>query len=104
MSYILFVPAALIIFIGFIFLQIYLSKKDNKWLGLILPVIAFLCSAIPILNIINMETAGQTAAVIIITFLCANIPTAVLMIIYFACREKYRKHSQINKMNIQDLE
>ena len=34
---------ALIIFlavvIGVIWLQIFLSKKDNKWLGLILPIV-----------------------------------------------------------------
>ena len=40
---------ALIIFlavvIGVIWLQIFLSKKDNKWLGLILPIVAFLGTA-----------------------------------------------------------
>lgn len=47
---------ALIIFlavvIGVIWLQIFLSKKDNKWLGLILPIVAFLFGLLYPLNMV----------------------------------------------------
>lgn len=38
------------------------------------------------------------------TSLISNIPTIFLFGIYFACREKMKFLSQLNKMNIQDLE
>ena len=36
--------------VGSVFLQIYLSKKENKWLGLVLPCITF---AVSIANILG---------------------------------------------------
>lgn len=38
------------------------------------------------------------------TILISNIPTIILLGIYFACREKMELRSQLDKMNIQDLE
>ncbi|NPV90258.1 MAG: hypothetical protein HPY50_05750 [Firmicutes bacterium] len=35
------IPTALIIFAVLIFLQVFLSKRNNKWLGLMLPIICF---------------------------------------------------------------
>ena len=35
--------------------------------------------------------------------LLANIPTLVLLAIYWAVREKRRKRSELDKMNIDDL-
>ena len=32
----------LALLVGVIFLQIYLSKRESKWPGLVLPIIAFL--------------------------------------------------------------
>lgn len=40
---------------------------------------------------------------VVLVWLLANIPTAVLLVIYFACREKKRRKKQIERMNIQDL-
>jgi hypothetical protein len=37
-------------------------------------------------------------------FLICNIPTAVLIAIYFACREKQRRRKALLKMQVQDLE
>lgn len=39
----------------------------------------------------------------LLVWLMANIPTIVLSVIYIACREKFKKNKQLNKMNIQDL-
>lgn len=116
---------------GLIALQIYLSKRESKWLGLILPAISLLISIWMVLGIVlfsvvstskvailengevieqieNLsEGYGDVALAIlpsILIFFLANIPTLVLIFIYYACREKLRRDKQIEKMNIQDLE
>ena len=33
-----------------------------------------------------------------------NIPTLILLAIYFACREKFRRKKEMDRMNAQDLE
>lgn len=37
------------------------------------------------------------------TLVLGNIPTVVLLAIYAACREKQRKRSELDKMEIDDL-
>lgn len=100
----LFIVMALLV--GGIFLQVFLSKKKSKWLGLILPTITFLYSLLMILSIATFEAmrGGEVFMLIASTFLISNIPTIVLLGIYFGCREKMKLRSQLDKMNIQDLE
>ena len=92
--------------VGAIFLQIFLSKKKNKWFGLILPAITFLYSLLMLLSIAILEgmTGGEVFMLIASSFLISNIPTIVLLGIYFGCREKMKIRFQLDKMNIQDLE
>lgn len=52
-----------------------MKPKGSKWFGLILPSVTFLFS-----------------------------PTIILLGIYFGCREKMNIRTQLDKMNIQDLE
>ena len=47
-------------------------------------------------------TAGFVLQVLLM-WLLSNIPTAVLLAIYFACRTRQRRKKQLDKMNIQDL-
>lgn len=96
----------IVLLVGTIFLQIFLSKKKSKWLGLILPTITFLYSLLMIFSIAVFEgmTGGETFMLIASTFLISNIPTIVLLGIYFGCRKKMKLRSQLDKMNIQDLE
>lgn len=123
----------LILLVGGIFLQIFLSKRKNKWFGLILPLLCLLFSIIPVLsvpmytsgelstsqlapdgtviqkNIIEQHkqpimNTGSAISGVLIVFLIYNIPTAILLIIYLACRENIKKNTQLEKMNIQDLE
>ncbi len=119
------VPCALvlIIIVALIFLQIFLSRKSNKWLGLILPVISLGISLIETYNIampsriiqeqvnsngdiISRSTVTSEVNIvgIIIYFLILNIPTLIYLLIYFASRSKIKKKSQLDKMTIQDLD
>ena len=88
---------------GVIVLQIFLSKRESKWPGLVLPIMSFLISFIYPLNMAVPSVGGFFIA-LILGWLIANIPTYILLAIYFACRGKYRKRKQLNKMNIQDLD
>ncbi|MCL1789057.1 MAG: hypothetical protein FWG33_01735 [Oscillospiraceae bacterium] len=138
-SALIFIPALLFIIAGMVVLQIYLSKRDNKWLGLILPFIGIGVSLTAILgtvfftspgstvisydeygNVIHEETIKElfhidpaTIIMTIVNFLLFNIPSIILLLIYFACRESVKRrtalesenhHKEIDKMNIQDLE
>ena len=102
----------LFIFVLFLFvvalvvwLQIFLSKMKNKWLGLILPILSFAYSLLMVLSIATFETMGkgQIWMSVISTFLISNTPTIVLLAIYFGIREKMKMRSEIDKMNIKDL-
>lgn len=97
---ILFILFALLA--GTVFLQIFLSKRESKWFGLILPIITFIYSLLMIFNVAVMA-GGEVFWAITAAFLFSNIPTLVLLAIYFGCREKKKKRSLLDKMNIQDL-
>lgn len=115
---------------GSIWLQIFLSKKNNKWLGLIIPLICFMFSIMIVFSL-PMYTTGITSvtetingvvtdktitlqsekpsifsmlATVIPVFLISNIPTLIFLAIYSACREKLKLRNELDKMNVQDLE
>lgn len=115
---------SLIIFLaiitGITVLQIFMSKKQNKWLGLILPAITVLFSIMSVLGLISFTTLTEQSGKSILNavqipkisilltalyvFVLYNIPTAILLGIYYACREKIKKNREIEKMSVQDLE
>ena len=82
-------------------LQIFLSRRENKW---ILPIITFGYSLVMMLNVVHTGDMWQTVGALIGVFFTGNIPTAVLLAIYFACRDAQRRRKELNKMNAQDLE
>ena len=89
-----------------ILLQIYLSKRESKWPGLVLPIMAFLFGLLFPLNMVapsDEVTVGFVFQMLLV-WLLWNIPTIVLLAIYFGCRSKQRRNSQIDKMNIQDFD
>lgn len=82
-------------------LQVFLSKRKNKWLGLILPMIGVLFSIMILITgpvIEGLSVLERNLLSIMILFVY-NIPTIVLVAIYFACREKFKKKKEIDKMN-----
>ena len=96
----LFLLAALV---GGIFLQIFLSRRESRWPGLVLPLLTFLLSLLNVLNIADTGSVSENVLVVLVTVLVGNIPTLVLLAIYWAAREKRRIKDQIDKMNIDDL-
>ncbi|SHH62330.1 hypothetical protein [Clostridium intestinale] len=117
--------------VGLIYLQIRLSKMKNKWFGLIIPTIFFIFSLLGVLNMAvytsftkeTINTLDESGVVIakqviensstnvpslifttVIILLLYNIPTAIFLGIYAVCRDKIKKNSELEKMNIQDLE
>ena len=115
---------------GIIFLQIYLSKKENKFAGLILPLFTFLISLAAALGMISFygpvgsitsefidgewvvieqtlsngrEMIPGAISGVIYTFTLMNIPTVISLAIYFACRGKRNRQRSLEKMSIQDL-
>lgn len=81
----------LVILVGAILLQIYLSKSENKWLGLILPLITLGYSILAVLNIIAFTSVTSTVFTAIYVFAIFNISTVILLAIYAGCREKRKK-------------
>lgn len=133
MERIAFIIIVILLLAGSIWLQIFLSKKNSKCLGLIIPLICFMFSILTVLSLSmysnnsGITTVTETIngvvireeitalesekpsmlsmfATVIPVFLISNIPTLIFLAIYFACREKLKLRSQLEKMNIQDLE
>lgn len=95
---------------GIVWLQIYLSKRESRWPGLIIPAIQLVLSILATVGsvvyaAVPLESVAVTiAAQAVIIFLLSNIPTLISLAIYFVCRDKLRRDKQIEKMNIQDLD
>lgn len=100
----------MLLVVGIVWLQIYLSKRESRWPGLIIPAIQLIMSILAtvgavVYSVMPLETTGVDLALqAVLTFLVSNIPTLISLAIYFVCREKRRRAKQIEKMNIQDLE
>ena len=125
---IVFLIILLVIIVGGIILQIFLSK--SKWLGFILPIITFVFSLITIAGMAVYTQTGNIAhsqyvdgelvttiiseggsrgvipgaiGGVIYTFILMNIPTAILLAIYKAVRSKQNRQKDVERMSLQDL-
>ena len=93
----------LLVFVaGGVLLQICLSRREGKWPGLVLPVLSFLYSLVMAFSAVAYNGTIPWGP-ILASLILGNIPTALLLVIYFACREKFRKRSELDKMNINEL-
>lgn len=86
----------LVPFALFILLQIFLCRRENKWLGLILPAISFLGSIVFLLQATEVRA-------MMLSFLVPNIGTVVYLLIYVGIRRKKKKNSDMDQMKIKDL-
>ena len=73
--------------IGIVLLQIFLSRTERKWPGLILPIISFLFGFLYPFNM----SAGTLIWQVFFVWLLGNIPTIIFLAIYFACRPKQKQ-------------
>ncbi|MDP4144930.1 MAG: hypothetical protein Q8936_10695 [Bacillota bacterium] len=92
------VPVMFLLTVGVIFLQIFLSKKQDKWLVLILPIIMF---ALSLFNAANMRGTGNLLTnilSIIAALILSNIPTIILLSIYFSYMKNKKAKDQLNKL------
>ena len=92
----------LVLLVGVPVLQVFLSRRENRWPGLLLPLLTFLYSLVMVCSVTAYE-GGIPGGPILASFVLGNIPTAVLLVIYAACREKFRKRSELDKTRIDDL-
>ena len=81
-----------LLLVGIVALQVFLSGKRNKWLGLFMPIISFLMTLVIPLNMVAPSEGiiGDFLLSMMLVMVIANIPTVFLSLIYIACREKYR--------------
>ena len=122
-----------IILIAIIRLQIFLSKKDNKLFGLIIPIIIFASSLIFAFGFIPthnknwnelksvMTETGKvvesssdktstalrdhslTTTSIVYTIVSINAGNFVMLGIYFYCRHKKSTHAELKRMKAKEL-
>lgn len=93
----------LVFIVGGVFLQMFLSKRESRWPGLVLPLLTFLWSLLGPLNVMDTGSVSQNVLTVLVTLLAGNIPTLILLAIYWAVREKRRVKDQIDKMKIDEL-
>lgn len=93
----------LVFLIGGICLQVFLSKRESRWPGLALPLLTFLTALLSVMNVTDTGSISKNMLTILAVLLAGNIPTLVLLAIYWAAREKRRVKSQMDKMRIDDL-
>jgi peptidoglycan/LPS O-acetylase OafA/YrhL len=94
----------LLLALAVLWLQVYLSRRPSPWPGRILPALSLLTAVLfaLMMYIEPDSTPGQIVVQMLSTFLYANIPTVVLMLIYLACRCGMRRQ-QVDRTRIQDL-
>ena len=92
----------LALLVGGVFLQIFLSKRESRWPGLILPLLSFLYSLLMACSAVAYN-GGIPWGAILASLVLGNIPTVILLAIYADCRDRFRKRSELDKMNIKDL-
>lgn len=93
----------LLLLVGGVLLQIFLSRRENCWPGLVLPLLTFLCSLLGPLNAADTGSVSRNILLVVVTLLAGNIPTMVLLAVYWAAREKLRVGKQMEKMGKQDI-
>ncbi len=73
-----------------IWLQMYLSKSESTWPGLMLPFISFLFSIFFVMGLVVFpeQTRWQIFLQTSSTFLLLNAPTLILLTIYAAARKR----------------
>ena len=97
----------LVLLVGLIIGQYFLSRMQSRWPGLILPGIILLISIADLLfHLLNTQNLpfSSVFGAAFGNLLLQNIPTLLLLLIYLVVRERARCRRTLNRMNAQDLE
>ena len=90
-----------------ILLEVFLATRQNKWLGLILPILSALSTlAIFVLLLLNLVGGTNLTPILLLFGALALIPAAVLFLTYALCRRWLARKTaadEMTQMNIQDL-
>ena len=92
----------LALLVGVPVLQVFLSRRENRWPGLVLPLLSLLYSLLMACSAVAYSEKIIWGP-ILTSLILGNIPTVILLAIYAACREKRRKRGELDKMQIKDL-
>ena len=89
-------------------LQVYLSGRESKVPGLVIPGVLFLGELFVLPNVVSTaffsaETLAAGCVNVILRIFFTLLPTIVLMAVYLLCRRRLDRKKQLDKMNIQDL-
>ncbi len=98
----LILPILLLMFALPILLEVFLATRQNKWLGLILPVIFALWSLVMLLNLAYISAART---MVLLAFVCV-LPAIIMFVTYALCRRHVNhrtRRDEMAQMNIQDL-
>lgn len=95
----IFLALVLVVFVGLFFLQYWLSTRQDRWLGLILPALSFL------MGVVYSLSATTIPAAIAAFLLGGGICCAIHLLLYRVGRSRVwaRQRDRLDKMNIQDL-
>ena len=83
-------------------LQVYLSKLEKNWPGLVLPILSGVFSVLTSLMSLVMAVRGSAIIAAIFGIVLINVPTIIFTLIYFNLHKKAPKN-EIDKMTIQDM-
>lgn len=130
MTIILTLVILLLLVAGCAILQIFLSRRESRWPGLILPGLNLLLTLLMVFSLVlfsyhsttteftdengtavlvsdQQEEAANSNAVAagaVTILLLYNIPTVLLLVIYFICRGKPNRTRSLTRMQVQDLD
>lgn len=99
-----------ILTIAAVLLELWLSRREKWWPGLLLPLASFLWAAASVFGVLgNPSTApfGLRLAACLRLFLVESVQTLVLLVVYIICREarkrRRRRERELDKTRIDDL-
>jgi len=90
-------------FVLLIVLQVYLSKMEKDWPGLVLPILSGSFSILFTLLLLLAALRGSMIITVIFGIILINTPAVVYTLIYFNVHKKQVPKNEIDKMTIQDL-
>ena len=102
-------PVILVLMVAIVAVEIFLALKKDGRLGLVLPGLVLLWSAVQlVVRIIQVNSYSSVTArggELCLAFGVENIPTLILLVIYGLCRlaKRWRVRRQLDKTRIEDL-